>query len=440
MLPVPQTTVSEVRAKAHAARSASRVLATLDTARRNAILLSAADLIEQRRDAISAANAEDCAAAESELRAGRLAQAMFDRLRTSDKGIADMARKVREVVALPDPLNRILAATELDTDLLLHCVSCPLGVMGVIFESRPDVVPQVGALCLKSGNAALLKGGREAAQTNAVLGEIWRDALAENDAPPAAIQLLQSREDVAEMLQLHGLIDLIIPRGSKEFVEHITRTSAIPVMGHGEGICHVYVDAAADDVKAWRIALDAKVNYPAACNAAETLLLHQDKLKTWWPEMAAQFAAAGVEVRGCERIREVTPEVAAATEIDWATEYGALIIAVCVVNDVNEALAHIARYGSLHTETIVTENRETAEKFLSTVDAAGVYHNASTRFADGFRYGFGAEVGISNAKLHARGPVGLEGLTTYKYKLYGDGQTVTDYATGARTFTHRRLS
>ncbi len=424
---------------AQRARDAARVLATLTEERRNAILRAAADAIEARRGEILLANAEDCAAAQGKVDAGRMAQTMFDRLKTSEKGVADMARKVREVAALPDPIRQTLAITELDDGLTLHKVSCPLGVIGIIFESRPDVVPQVGALCLKAGNAALLKGGREAAQTNAVLADIWHTALAQCAAPTDAVQLLQTREDVAEMLQLQGLIDLVIPRGSKEFVEHIMRTSAIPVMGHGAGVCHVYVDAAADLEKAWAITLDAKTNYPAACNAAETLLIHQDIAENFGPEMAARLGAAGVEIRGCERARQFAPDVKPAAESDWATEYGDLILSVRVVKDFAEAVAHISRYGSQHTESIVTEDADTAERFMELIDAAGVYHNASTRFADGFRYGFGAEVGISNAKLHARGPVGLEGLTTYKYKLYGNGQTVAEYNAGKLTFKHRRV-
>jgi glutamate-5-semialdehyde dehydrogenase len=424
---------------AQRAREAARVLATLPEERRNAILHTAADLIAARRGEILDANERDCAAARPEVEAGRMAQALFARLRTSEKGVADMANKVREVAALPDPIRQTLAVTELDDGLTLHKVSCPLGVIGIIFESRPDVIPQIGALTLKSGNAALLKGGREAAHTNAVLGDIWHTALAQCAAPPDAVQLLQTREDVAEMLRLHGLIDLIVPRGGKEFVARIMETSAIPVIGHGAGVCHVYVDAAADLDTAWDITLDAKTNYPAACNAAETLLIHEAVAADFLPEMVRRLRAAGVEARGCERTRELVNDVVAAVEADWATEYGDLIISLRVVKDFAEAVAHISRYGSQHTETIVTEDADAAERFMELVDAAGVYHNASTRFADGFRYGFGAEIGISNAKLHARGPVGLEGLTTYKYKLYGSGQTVASYNEGKRTFKHRKL-
>jgi glutamate-5-semialdehyde dehydrogenase len=431
-----QTSVSGL---AQRARLAARVLATLTETQRNQILHAAADAIEARREEILAANEKDCAAAWPEVAAGRMAQSLFARLQTGEKGVADMANKVRQVAALPDPIRQTLAVTELDDGLTLRKVSCPLGVIGVIFESRPDVIPQIGALTLKSGNATLLKGGREAAQTNAVLRDIWHTALAQRAAPPDAVQLLQTREDVAEMLRLHGLIDLIIPRGSKEFVARIMETSAIPVIGHGEGVCHVYVDAAADLQKAWAVTLDAKTNYPAACNAAETLLVHEALAADFLPEMVKRLRAAGVETRGCERTQTIVNDVVAAVEGDWATEYGDLIISVRVVKDFDEAIAHISRYGSQHTETIATEDADAAERFMELVDAAGVYHNASTRFADGFRYGFGAEIGISNAKLHARGPVGLEGLTTYKYKLYGNGQTVASYNAGERTFKHRKL-
>jgi glutamate-5-semialdehyde dehydrogenase len=330
------------------------------------------------------------------------------------------------VAELPDPLGKTIAITRLAENLTLHKVSCPLGAIGIIFESRPDVIPQVGALCLKSGNAVLLKGGTEATHTNRLLAGIWRRTLAQFDLPLEAVNLVHTREDVNVMLQLHGLIDLIIPRGSKDFVNYIARHSSVPVLGHGEGICHIYVDQAADLQKAWNIALDAKTNYPAACNAVETILVHEAIAAQFLPEMVDRFHAAGVEVRGCKRTRLMleSRSIAEATESDWSQEYSDLIVAVKVVGSFDESIAHIDQYGSQHTEAIITENRATAERFMDIVDAAGVYHNASTRFADGFRYGLGAEIGISTSKLHARGPVGLEGLVTYKYKLIGDGHTV----------------
>jgi glutamate-5-semialdehyde dehydrogenase len=314
-------------------------------------------------------------------------------------------------------------------------------VVAVVFESRPDVLPQVASLALKSGNAILLKGGAEAARTNEVLMTLWREALAEfGEIPAGAAQMLQSRADVMELLNLERDVDLLIPRGGKEFVERISRQSRIPVLGHGEGICHVYVHTAADLQKAERIVVDAKVDYPAACNSVETLLVDAAVAAEFLPKITATLIAEGVEVRGCERTRAVvkSAEMKLASERDWATENGDLILSVKVVDGVEEAIAHIHEFGSAHTEAIVTEDPVAAEKFLNEVDAAGVYHNASTRFADGYRYGFGAEVGISNGKLHSRGPMGMDGLTTYKYKLRGTGQTVGDYKRGKR-FTHRAL-
>jgi glutamate-5-semialdehyde dehydrogenase len=410
------------------ARAASRALATLPAETRNAILLTAANMIGQRAGEILSANRRDCEAAQAELAEGHITTSFFDRLSTSESGIADMSAKVRAVAELPDPLGRDLTATNLAEDLKLYKVSCPLGVIGVIFESRPDVIPQVSALCLKSGNAVLLKGGTEARHTNEVLARIWRKTLAQYGVPVDAVSLLRTREDVAGMLKLRGTIDLIIPRGSKAFVEYIATHSLIPVLGHGEGVCHVYVDRAADLVKAWNIAFDAKTDYPAACNAAETLLVQEEIAAQFLPEMVRRFKEAGVEVRGCERTRALvnSSSVVAATVEDWGKEYSDLVIAVKVVKNLDEAIAHIDQYGSQHTEAIITEDRTAADRFMELIDAAGVYHNASTRFADGFRYGLGAEIGISTSKLHARGPVGLDGMVTYKYKLFGNGHVVGD--------------
>jgi len=302
------------------------------------------------------------------------------------------------------------------------------------------VIPQVASLALRSGNAVIFKGGSEAKHTNQVLASIWRDALATFPEIPAdAINLLHSREDVAELLRLHDDIDLIIPRGSQEFVRYIAQASQIPVLGHGEGLCHVFVDRAADLEKALAVVFDSKVQYPAACNAMETLLVHQEIAGAFLPAMIAQFKSAAVEVRGCARTVTFHDSVVPAQESDWATEYSNLVVSIKVVETADEAIEHIQRYGSGHTESIVTEDQELATRFMETIDAAGVYHNVSTRFADGFRYGLGAELGISTSKLHARGPVGLEGLTTYKYQLIGDGHTVAMYSKGERTFKHRTI-
>ena len=411
---------------ARGARVAARSLAGLSAETRNAILLAVADMLERRVQDILAANKADTDAAQREVLAGRMSRSLFDRLQTSEQGVAAMVAKVRAVSSLPDPLAQAIVTTPLAEGLTLHKVPCPLGVIGIVFESRPDVIPQVSALCLKSGNAVILKGGTEAERTNALLVTIWQDTLAQFDLPVEAVNLVRTREDVSAMLELHGLIDLIIPRGSKDFVSYIATHSSIAVLGHGEGICHIYVDEEADLEKAWRICLDAKTSYPAACNAVETMLVHESIAARFLPEMIKRFQGRGVEVRGCKRTRVNlgSLSIAEATEGDWAQEYSDLIISIKVVDDFDEAIAHIDKYGSQHTEAIISENRKTAERFMSLVDAAGVYHNASTRFADGFRYGLGAEIGISTSKLHARGPVGLEGLVTYKYKLRGDGHTV----------------
>jgi glutamate-5-semialdehyde dehydrogenase len=422
------------------ARRAAHVLATLSGEHRNEALIAAANAIEARAGEILTANEKDCAAAQQAVERGELSRSMFARLRTTERGIAEMAARVRDVARLPDPLHRRLSTTELDDDLVLHKETCPLGVVGVVFESRPDVVPQVSSLALKSGNAVCLKGGAEAAETSAVLVTIWLDALSAFSFIPAdSVVLIHTREDVAQILTLHDQIDLIVPRGSNEFVRYVTENSRIPVLGHGEGICHVYVHNDADLQKAIDVAFDSKVQYPAVCNAMETLLVHKDFAPAFLPPMIAEFRKAGVEVRGCAKTREIAknPEVVPATEEDWKKEYSDLIVSIKVVDGVNEAIEHINRYGSRHTESIVTENHDVAARFMEFVDAANVFQNASTRFSDGFRYGLGAEVGISTGKLHARGPVGLEGLTIYKYKLFGKGQTVASYAKGQRTFKHR---
>jgi len=431
-----------VASVAQRAREASRTLARLSCEARNEVLLAAAAAIEENTRAILAANELDMRAAEAAVAAGSMTSAMAARLRVTEHGVAQMAAQVRDVVRLPDPLGRRLAAAELDEGLELYKESCPLGVIAVIFESRPDVVPQVASLALKSGNAVILKGGSEAAHTNEALVAIWRASLGAFPAvPPDSASLLQSRADVLELLALDRDVDLIIPRGSYELVHFIMEHSRIPVLGHGEGICHVYVDRAADIAKAVAITYDAKVQYPAVCNAAETLLVHEAIAPKFLPLAVAKLEKAGVEIRGDAKTVALVPGAAivAATEKDWATEYCDLILSVKVVANEDEAISHINRYGSRHTEAIVTEDAEAAKRFMDEVDAAGVFQNASTRFSDGFRYGFGAEVGISTSKLHARGPMGLEGLTTYKFKLYGSGQTVEPYAKGEKRLKHRAL-
>jgi len=438
--PVYAASGPSAAAAAKLARTVSRRLALLSHEQRNAALELAANRLDENDSHVIAANAEDVRNAESLVRTGKLSAALLARLRVSEKTVADMAEKVRSVVRLPDPLGRKLSRMELDEGLVLTKESCPLGVVAVVFESRPDVVPQVASLALKSGNAILLKGGSEAARTNQVLISLWNQALHDSGISAGAAQMLQSRADVLELLHLERDVDLLIPRGGKDFVESISRQSRIPVLGHGEGICHIYIHAAADPQKAERIVLDAKTGYPAACNAVETLLIDAAIAPAFLPQMIAALRSANVEVRGCERTRAIAAsnDVVPAAENDWSTEYSDLILSVKIVDNLDAAITHIHQYGSSHTEAIVTEDSAAAERFLAEIDAAGVFHNASTRFADGYRYGLGAEVGISNAKLHARGPMGLEGLTTYKYKLRGSGQTASDY-NSAKPFRHRLL-
>lgn len=432
----------DVGSLARSAGAASRKLALLSDKTRKTALLAVADALEENGERILAANAADCAAAEILLSKGDMTAAIYSRLRIKVGGVAEMAARVREVANLPDPLGKQLLATELDDGLILHKESCPLGVIAVVFEARPDIIPQIASLTLKSGNAVLLKGGAEAANSNESILSVWRQTLRRfPEVPQDSIHLLHSRSDVMELLHLEGEVDLLVPRGSKEFVNFMERSSRIPVLGHGEGICHVYVDRAADLDKAVAITLDSKVQYPAACNSVETLLVHKDIAATFLPRIVAKLQKAGVEVRACQHVLALLPaaKLAAASEKDWSTEYSGLILSVKVVDSVEDALEHIHKYGSKHTECIVTEDRTVSERFLQEVDAAGVFHNASTRFADGSRYGLGAEVGISNGKLHARGPMGIEGLTTYKYKLRGNGQVVADYNAGVRHFKHRPL-
>ena len=422
------------RTQAEQAKEASRRLATLSAFVKNTALLAAADALEAAEPRIREANDADLEAA----RADGLAAPLLKRLSFHGPKVSDAARGLRSLASLPEPVGRVLSRTELDTGLVLSKETCPLGLIGVIFESRPDALVQISALCLKSGNAVLLKGGREARLTNRVLADIVADAVRGAGIPDGWMQLLESREEVSEMLAMDDLVDLVVPRGSNEFVRHIMATSRIPVMGHAAGICHVYVDRAARQEMALDIVEDAKCQYPAVCNAAETLLVHADIAPTFLPAMSERLGKRGVELRGCERTRKIIGCLPA-TDSDWDSEYLDLILSVRVVDTLDDALDHIRRHGSGHTESIVTEDAVAAERFLAEVDAADVFWNASTRFADGYRFGLGAEVGISTSKLHARGPVGLDGLLSTKWKLRGGGHIVAPYADGTRTFTHRPL-
>ena len=422
---------------ARRAERAALRLANVDEATRNEALRSIADAIREREAEILAANATDVEAAEAMLADGEYTQALVDRLKLDETKVESIASMVESVAEQDDPLGETLAARELDADLELYRVSVPIGVVATVFESRPDALVQIAALALKSGNAVVLKGGSEASESNRALYEAIVDATA--DLPDGWAAHIEAHEEVDRLLELDDRVDLVMPRGSSEFVSYIQENTQIPVLGHTEGVCHVYVDADADPEMAADVAFDAKVQYPAVCNAVETLLVNESVAADFLPDLVDRYEAAGVELRGDERTREVV-DVDPATADDWDTEYGDLELSIKVVDDVYDAVEHVNDHGSKHTESILTEDADTAETFMTGVDAASVFHNASTRFADGYRYGLGAEVGISTGKIHARGPVGLEGLTTYKYYLEGDGHLVASYSgEDATPFTHREL-
>ena len=424
---------------AKAAKSASRKLATLSSEQKNAALEMIAKALEQNAAEILAANAEDVRDSEDLVRAGELSQALLKRLHLDAAKLAEMVRGVRAVAELPDPSGKVLERRLLDTGLELHKVSCPLGVLAVIFEARPDAVTQISALAVKSGNAVILKGGREVERTTEILVSCMRSALASTSVPADAICVVYGREAVASLLAMDDCIDLVIPRGSNALVQHIQQNTRIPVLGHADGVCHAYVDSAADLEMALALVVDSKVQYPAVCNALETALIDQKIAATFLPRLMKRFADKKVRVRGCARSKTIVPEIELLSEEEWHTEYSDLIAAVRVVDGIDDAIDHINRHGSHHTDAIITNDAAGAERFLSEVDSANVFHNASTRFSDGYRYGFGSEVGISTSKLHARGPVGLEGLVTYKYKLYGSGQTVAEYAgPNRKKFLHEK--
>ncbi len=433
--------MTDVESKATEAQGAALELANVPTAKRNEALRRAAVAIEENKERILEANDKDVEEAEELLEKGEYTKAFVDRLRVDDAKVEKIAEMIRSVGELDDPLNNTIEATELDEGLELYKVSSPIGVIGSIFESRPDVLPQISSLCLKSGNSVILKGGSEAEKSNKVLFEILEDAAKDAGIPSGWIQLIEARKEVRELLELEDKVDLLVPRGSKSFIRFIQDNSRIPVLGHAEGLCHTYVDKDADLKKAVSISFDAKTQYPAVCNATETLLVHRDIAPEFLPKIGKKFEEAGVEMRGCEKTREILEDIEEATEEDWKTEHLDLIISIKVVESLRDAIDHINTYGSKHTDSIISEAEESLVSFMNGIDSSSVMANASTRFSDGYRYGLGAEVGISTGKVHARGPVGLEGLTTYKYHLAGNGHIVDDY-TGedAKSFTHKKIS
>jgi len=420
------------------AQSAALELAKLDDDERSDALHAIADALAENEERILEANETDVAEGEELLEAGEYSQALVDRLKLSPSKLDDIAEMVRSVAEQDDPLGRTLSARRLDDGLELYKVGVPIGVIGTVFESRPDALVQIAALSLKSGNAVILKGGSEASHSNRILYEVIREATSE--MPDGWAQLIEAREDVNTMLEMDDAIDLLMPRGSSDFVSYIQDNTKIPVLGHTEGVCHVFVDRDADLSMAEDVAFDAKVQYPAVCNAVETLLVHESVAADFLPGMVKRYTDAGVTLRGDAVTREVV-DVDPATDADWETEYGDLELSIKVVDSLGDAVDHVNAHGSKHTESILTEDSDRAGTFMRSIDAASVFHNASTRFADGYRYGLGAEVGISTGKIHARGPVGLDGLTTYKYYLEGDGQLVATYAgENAKPYRHEEFA
>lgn len=413
---------------------ASPFMAATDVSVRNRALQAVADKILEKKDAIIEANEKDLAKAKED----GIPDSVQKRLRFGDKKINDVVAGIKDLIGLEDPVGKVQLQRELDVDLLLTRVSCPIGVIGVIFESRPDAMVQISTLCIKSGNCAILKGGSEALNTNRVVFNIIKEAAVRAGIPEGALFQVEAREEINELLSCHEYVDLLIPRGSNSFVQYIMNNTKIPVMGHADGICHIYADKSLDIDQAIKVIVDSKTQYTSVCNATETLLVHKDIANELLPELNKVFKEKMVEVRGTKEVKDII-DCNDATEEDFATEYLDLIISIKNVNDIDEAIDHINKYGSHHTDCIVTKDAAAAEKFMNRVDSAGVYWNCSTRFADGYRYGFGAEVGISTGKIHARGPVGLEGLCTYKYKLVGHGNIVADYAEGKKQFNFKDI-
>ena len=409
-------------------------MAALSVEVRNTILANVKAALLKNQDMIFEANKKDMEYAQK----NGIADSVRKRLKFDAQKLKDVTDGIDQLIQLPDPIGQTLIQKELDEGLRLYRISCPIGVIGIIFEARPDALVQISSLCMKSGNCAVLKGGKETANTNKALFDIIYQTAIASGAPEGCMFQAEGHSEIDELLECNKNVDLLIPRGSNQFVQYIMNHTKIPVMGHADGICHTYVDKDADLEKAEKIIIDAKTQYTAACNATETLLVDRAIAKTALPKFAKELEQVHVKLRGTEEVKDI---IACETmqENEFNTEYLDLVLSVKIVDGVEEAVKHINTYGSHHTDCIITENKETAERFMQLVDSAGVYMNCSTRFADGFRYGFGAEVGISTSKIHARGPVGLEGLTTYKYKLYGNGQIVDDYAQGRKQFHFKNL-
>lgn len=412
-----------VRGLGEAARRAGRELARSEAGVRNAALHAIADAIGAARETLQQANARDLEAG----RANGLDAALLDRLELTDARIEAMAQGLRQIAGLPDPVGAMREVNAMPSGIRVGCMRVPLGVVGIIYESRPNVTADAAALCLKSGNATILRGGSEAIHSNQAIAACIREGLAAAGLPGEAVQVVGTtdRAAVGALITMDEYVDVLVPRGGKGLIERIMREATVPMIKHLDGVCHVYLDAHADPEKAERVAFNAKTQRYGTCNTMETLLVDTAVAESMLPRLAGRFREAGVTLRGCDRTRALLPDAEAATEADWAEEYLAPILAVRVVDGLDEAIDHIERYGSHHTDAIVTESWTNGQRFLREVDSASVMVNASTRFADGFEYGLGAEIGISTDKLHARGPVGLEGLTSRKYVVLGEGQVRT---------------
>ncbi len=413
----------------------SSQMAVVSAENRNRALQALLDALLANKEKIFAANKEDLERAEAD----GLQASVLKRLKFQKDKLSEVTKGIQDLIALPDPLGKVQMKKELDEGLILVRQSCPIGVIGVIFEARPDAMVQIASLCIKSGNCAILKGGSEAMTTNKTLFEIMHKAVVEAGLPEHCMFQIEARSEITELLDCHESVDLLIPRGSNQFVQYIMDNTKIAVMGHADGICHVYADKELDVDLAVKVIIDSKTQYTAVCNATETLLVHKDIAAKLLPALNEAFQKKGVEVRGTKEVQALI-SCENATEEDFHTEYLDLIISVKIVDSIDEAINHINKYGSHHTDCIITTDDAAAERFMQYVDSAGVYRNCSTRFADGYRYGFGAEVGISTGKLHARGPVGLEGLCTYKYLLNGKGHIVDDYASGRKQFHFKNLT
>ncbi|TKZ35167.1 glutamate-5-semialdehyde dehydrogenase [Brachyspira catarrhinii] len=420
------------------AKESTYKLQSLSSEIKNKALSEIAKNIEKRKNEIFEANDKDLEYSKELLNKNKISVSMFNRLKLDENKMLDIISGIRDVIKLEDPINKILAQTELDDNLILKKVSCPIGLIAVIFEARPDVISQISSLCIKSANAVILKGGREGENTNKMIFEIINESLNDiKEFPKNSVNLIFSREDIKNILSMDKYIDLIIPRGSNDLVQFIKANTNIPVLGHSDGICHLYIDESANIEKALKICLDSKAQYPSACNSVETILINKNIANEFLNKLYSLFKENDIKMNGDEEVKKILSDIGKVE--DWHKEYGDKEVSLKIVENIEDAYKHINKFGSHHTDSIISENKENIEKFMTFVDSANVYSNTSTRFSDGFRYGFGAEVGISTNKTHARGPVGLEGLTIYKYKLFGNYQIVNDYTTHKKSFKHKKI-